>query len=985
MWFFGNFKSFVSSVRGKLQKSLVSWDQTGGEVPSEGGGAAEKAPGKMPGYMCPVLITLVLYCIILFTKHIFPFGDKTIDYYDLSQQIAPLYYHIHDMLHGKTSFFFNFYSALGLNMSVVTSGCSGLSPFNLFFLLVPRDYLLESLSFFQLIKILGMTLTMYFYLTKRFRAPYFFNVFLSVNYAFCGFVLMLYMENKWMDIAVFFPLIMYFYDRMMHGGRITGYVLTLALSVISSFYLGFVIILFIFLYTGLRILADRLYAPKEKRTRTYMLELGFSTGLSLLLSSFIVIPQLRQILASSRFANGNSGSGNLIEKYIEIIRQTNPAYTTRWWTLFNIAFASAVIFTGLIRVWKNRRLRFFSISLIILMTAELFVEGINLCWHFGSYIQYPIRNGFIINFCFAMLACMYAERMFDEKPDKHAIYGLVISGILFAAFVFLYGRHPGMELRSVFHITALMMLLSFTGYVVIFFWDNGAHYTLTLMILCTELLCYGFLMYGKPAFVTGYAEEPEQENDYISICRQLRKEFELPEGRLYRIKNPDESLNANYSLVLETPALSNWTHIIPGSLQKSASEWGYSIQFTRILDAGGTAFTDALIGIRDVISCVPQDEELYKKVASAEIVVDADTGETMEYTWYKCRYFLPFGVVLYSNAMFDSELENRNPVSLQNQMYRALTGADNEYEQEISVFKVRNGQLIDEDSSLTVTEVSPTVKRYLINAQVRGKKTLYFNSSTTDMEDKNITVTVSDDRGLREIPVPSIKEPLNLSYPAHFNNNVICLGTYEDETVTVTVDVDTEKGPDYPVNLFELDLDRLKALCDSYAAYNEPALELVEQTGEAAQETGEYSSHIKAGKRSIAFKASVSEAAGSTVMLLPIAFDEGWSLKVNGKKSDILYSYGGLFTAVPLYTGENKYEMSFFPSGMGLGIVLSLVAASVLGAIIVIRKRRITVVERELEVMSRDTEKWLTPAYLVLWGILVILMYMIPAGAFLVL
>lgn len=938
-----------------------------------------------------MLISALIYCVILCVKHIFPFGKTTIDYYDLSQQIAPLYYHIHDMLHSKTAFFYNFYSGLGINMSVVTSGCSGLSPFNLFFLLVPRDYLLESLSFFQLIKVMAMTFTMFFYLDKRFRAPRFFNIFLSVNYAFSGFVLTLYMENKWMDIAVFFPLLMYFYDRMVHGGRITGYVVTLALVIISSFYMGAIILVFIFLYTGVRILADMLYRTKpgkalssengkmegepEGKRRHFILELGFSTFLGILLSSFILIPQLTQLFASTRFENGSgSGSeGGILGFYLNILKQTEPAYTTRWWALFNLAFSAAVIFVGLLRVRGNRKLRFLTITLAVMTLAELFIESINLLWHFGSYIQYPIRNGFIINFVFAILACMYAERMFTtevaQTEDSNgqgfewvSLAGLLVTVILFAIFVSIYSRHPGMEVRSVFHIVLVMMLISFAGYAAVLFWQNGAHYSLSLMILCTELLCYGFIMYGGPTYVTGYSEEPEQERDYIRIATQLKKDFGLSSEYLYRVKNPDESLNANYSFILERPALSNWTHIIPGSLQKSSSEWGYSTQFTRLLDAGGTVFTDALIGVRDVISCLPQDEELYEKVSSTEVEVD---GKSVEYTWYKCRYSLPFGVPVYANAMFDSELENRNPVSLQNQMYRSLTGADTEYEQEIADFLVRRGQLIDESAVLEITEPSSQVKRYTFSTEVKGKKALYFNSQTADMEDGNMSITVLDRDGSRAIAVPSIKDTDNTDYPAHFNNNILYLGSYENENVSVIVDVDRSKGEDYPVNISQLDLEKLRCLCDSYRDFPDE--------------------HISAGKKSISFNASVSEDAGSVVMLLPVAYDEGWTLRVNGKKSDIMYSYSGLFTAIPLYSGDNNYKMTFFPSGMGLGIVISFLGLAIFAAIIVIRHQKITVIENELVVLSRDGEKWLTPVYMIVWAIAVILMYIIPAGAFVIL
>ena len=59
-------------------------------------------------YLIPMFVTLVIYLSILCVKRIFPFGRNTIDYYDMAQQIAAFYYHVYDMLHAKTGFFYSF-------------------------------------------------------------------------------------------------------------------------------------------------------------------------------------------------------------------------------------------------------------------------------------------------------------------------------------------------------------------------------------------------------------------------------------------------------------------------------------------------------------------------------------------------------------------------------------------------------------------------------------------------------------------------------------------------------------------------------------------------------------------------------------------------------------------------------------------------------------------------------------------------------------
>lgn len=896
---------------------------------------------------------MVLYLIVLAVKGIYPFGAKTIDYYDMAQQIAAFYYHVYDMLHGSSAFYYNWYSALGVNMAMSTSGCSNLSLFNLFFLFIPRHALLESLSFFQLLKMLCMTLTMYIYVHKTHKAPYFFEVAASVGYAFCGFVLVLHITNQWMDIAVLFPLMMLFYDRMLRNGRIKGYVITLSLILIASYYLGFMILIFLFLYTGIKIFAEKLYVPVKRREHLCIMELGVGTVTSLALSSFIVVPQLTQMLSSARFANGNEGEGP-IARYFSILSHVEGDYTTRWWSLLGISMAVAVILIGMIKDRKNRYGIFMTVSMILLMVLELFFESINLIWHFGSYVQYPIRNGFIIYFVFAYLICFYAERLFEKRFEPFGYVSLILTVVAFTAFVILYKLNPGLSLRTVFHITSAMMAAALVLYIFFFAWDKGKYYSCALGIICLEILCYAFLLFGKPDFITGYAEEPEQEGEYIRICNQLTDAFELEPEYLFRVKNPDESLNANYGFVLRRPALSNWTHMIAPDEQRSAANWGYSIQFTRLLDSGGTVFSDALLGVRDIISCVDQDPELYEKVKSAEIIVDHMTGEKAEYTLYKAKYTLPFAIPMYVEDMYKNDVSDL--VELHNIMYRSMTGADTPDEQKIAQWYIKDDFPYADDSVADMDSDSE-YKLVKMKINISGKRAIYLNGSGGDNEYANTKITVTDSEGSRNVLVPTIKDVANEMYPAHFNNNTIYIGSYEDEEIEIVADMNLALGDSFKVSVCGVDLEKMKCLSEIYSDIPDDA--------------------IVAGKNTLGFTVDVGEQTGDTAILLPLEYDKGWTVKINDKKTE-QYSYAGLFTVIPLWEGINKIDMKFVPKGMGLGICISILTLLIIGCFILARKASREIIESETEILSHDVEHWITPIYLLVYTLAVFMMYVIP-------
>ena len=88
--------------------------------------------------LLPSLTVLIVFSCVLLGKGIFPFGTDTIDYYDMGQINAPLYYHAWDWLHGRSALFFDWYINEGQNIAMAASNQWNLSPFILFFLLVLR-------------------------------------------------------------------------------------------------------------------------------------------------------------------------------------------------------------------------------------------------------------------------------------------------------------------------------------------------------------------------------------------------------------------------------------------------------------------------------------------------------------------------------------------------------------------------------------------------------------------------------------------------------------------------------------------------------------------------------------------------------------------------------------------------------------------------------------------------------------------------------
>lgn len=849
--------------------------------------------------LLPPFIVAMIVLTVFFIKKIYPFGNLTVDYYDMAQQISAFYLHIYDVLHGEKALFLDPYTALSVNMAMSTSGCSHLSIFNLFFLFVKRSMILESLSFFLMMKMMLMSATMYIYLHGSKRIGYLTEIIFSVGYGLCGFVMVLYVTIQWMDIAVLFPLIMLFMQRTVSTGKSVAYVITLTLSLIASYYITFMILIYIVLIVGLDVCAEYLFERnKEKDRRQFHLTALFlETVISIAMSSFILIPQLKQTLMSARFNNENGGG--ILNMYMGIINSVTPQYTTRWFSLLGLSFSFAVIAVGIFKNRKEKKLVFVAAGTLFIMLTELFIESVNLIWHFGSYVQYPIRNGFIIYFAVAVTAASFLEReKIKLSGFSHIVIAAVILFTALALFMYKYGTMSGIPVRIMFHFLAGVMAFTFVAYVIILAIYNGKLLGMVPAILFAELILYCFIFIGRPSFVTGYSEEPEQEGEYIRICNQMMTAFHIYPDDEYdylfeRIKNPDESMNSNYGLCLRRPALSNWTHLLDPELVDTAKKLGYSAQFTRLLDAGGTVFSDALLSVENVITYVPQNEELYEKIAEADIQVDHVTGLRKTYYYYKTKYSLPFGVVCQN--IDDINFATGDQVDIYNGIYHAIKGSNKEkpiakwvYNNDLQLkrYEGRNGNI------RKMQHVFPII----------GKKALYYFADQIDTDDYNTIIKVNDET----IQIPSIKEWDNTLYPAHFNNNAVFLGVFDTENVDISVEF-MDNTPTlgkiestFSPNIMSIDLDMLSELC----SYTKDTV------------------NRNAEKREYSFSCEVDD---NESLLIPISYDKGYEAKVNGNKVTV-ESVGAMFQNIPLSAGNNIIRVTFMPDGMKPGAVISSLA-----------------------------------------------------------
>ncbi len=63
------------------------------------------------------------------------------------------------------------------------------------------------------------------------------------------------------------------------------------------------------------------------------------------------------------------------------------------------------------------------------------------------------------------------------------------------------------------------------------------------------------------------------------------------------------------------------------------------------------------------------------------------------------------------------------------------------------------------------------------------------------------------------------------------------------------------------------------------------------------------------------------------MVLLPINYDKGWSVKINGEKTSDVFRVSGLFTGILLKEGENVVDMRYSSPGRNAGLFVTFMVS----------------------------------------------------------
>ncbi len=188
------------------------------------------------------IMVVVYYCYDLI-----PFGETTILRMDLYHQYGPLFAELYERVVNFDSLLYSWTSGGG-------SGFLGnffnylSSPFLVLMLLFGHENMPEAIAAMVILKAALASFTFSYFLSKKNKESSPLTSAFGVLYACSGFFIAYYWNIMWIDAFYLFPLVMLGIEQIISERKLKLYTITLALTLITNYYMGYMVCIFSVLY-----------------------------------------------------------------------------------------------------------------------------------------------------------------------------------------------------------------------------------------------------------------------------------------------------------------------------------------------------------------------------------------------------------------------------------------------------------------------------------------------------------------------------------------------------------------------------------------------------------------------------------------------------------------------------------------------------------------------------------------------------------------
>ncbi len=852
---------------------------------------------KKRNIICPLiafLLPVMIMVIISILSGFYPYGKYSILMADMRYQFVDYFGYMKNIFFSNDDYFYSFSKTFGGDMAgLMAYYCN--TPFLILLLFVPNDLLPGGILIMMTLMLGFIGLTFNVFLTEIYGSSYKTLIF-STSYAFMGYLMGYFNCTQYFFNVMMLPLVMLGIYRIVKHERISKlYIISQALSIFSSYYIGYMICIFsicFFIYLFFTI-NDNIKKISDIRAHIKSVYIYiFTSAVGVFLSSVSLLCAVISL------------QGQNTRKHIPLSLKGNFNITEIFSGLYSTAFHGNVsdglplIYSGIIAFafimifylssFISKREKICSAGVFIFLILGFYIDFLNVMWHGFSYpIGFPYRNSFL--FSFMVLFLSYKAFLMLENTG--------ISEILISLFIYVI---YSVYIRVILNENAGIREIIITGVYLIIIFAMILLYKKRKIsrIIMPAFLTLAVIDLSYNAYVSVNAYFPDKEEDHTITIQAFKDYVDETSSIVDHLYDEDPSFyrveklyrrSNNDAMLIGYNGLSHFS----SCETRQAMEFMDSLGFRdngnwAFYGEGSTGFADCFMGVKYLLSQYDETPKPYEKVY-----------EYNDKTVFKNPYALPLCFTM-DRESIKTDPDDFDHFSYQNALARSMNYNGND------IYRPVEGVKISE------VNLSKTGNEYSV---INDGEDSYIELSFTNTSSDFIFMYFdADDLQETRIMVNDLeKQP----YFTGYGWSIRELGYFpEGEQINVRIYALQDK---ITFNGYEFYYEDKIALKEWYNAATEDKTYLEKKT----------SSHLIGS----------ADIQKDSMLVFSFPYEDEWSVYIDGVKAENKKLLKGLL-AVDINAGKHEIELRYMPKGIIIGTPFTIIFIIIFIVLCIADKRR---------------------------------------------
>ncbi len=843
-----------------------------------------------------------IFLIIYFIRGVYPIGEESVLVLDLNAQYVYFFEELRDVLLGQGNLLYSWQRALGGEFMGMFAYYLA-SPFNLLIVLFPENAITEALLTIFVLKagLSGFNFAVYLHYSGRAKSKYATVIFASM-YALTSYAMVNAHNTMWIDVLLFLPLLILGLENLINKKRYLLYTIVLAVSIISNFYIGYMLCIFLAVYSVYYYFAYG-YSYKYNETgeklhllKSFLRVLFFSI-IALAMSAVIIFTVYYSLkFGKNEFSDPTyelSSNFNLLELFAKMLPNSYDTVRPEGLPFVYCGVLSLIllpIFFITKKITPREKIcAGFIISTLVLFfsasTLDIFMHG----------MQKPNWLNYRYSFMFCFLLIVFAHQAFNiiKEINFNHIIGVCGGLILMIALI------QAEEYSYIDNVTCIWISLICVGIYLLTLYavrkENHTSFTSLILaiLVSTELLINGYVNLNSLDSDVIFSSRTSYR-EYIDKMTPLVNYIQTNDDSFYRFEKT-EHRRTNDNMTLDINGLSSSTSTLNASIVKLLNQLGYSSKSHWSKYLGGTPASDSLLGIKYIISSDSMNDELFTEL-------HRENG----YSVYQNKYVQSIAFAVSENTEHLDFGIYETPFDLINKLITSMLG-----EQEtVMLFKpIEN--ITETTNNASKSQATSEYTKYIPKKEGSDAIVTYTFNAPTDDE-------------------------LFFFYPSDYPRKVELMlnnrdwGTFFDnETDRIISMKSFEEGETVNMKLVLADENLYVLTNCNYFYYMDTNvyIDVMTKLNECRFEIDEHSDTRLSG--------TITVKEEDSLLFTSIPYDEGWHIYCDGEEL-VLTMTGNSLLAAAIPVGTHELEFVYLPDCFIQGSIIAAMGFTLFVAVIVI-------------------------------------------------